>query len=117
VPPVELWAWAFAWTIALEVPIVAAFTHGRLGGLARAVAVGIGLQILTHPALWYVAPRFEPYALWLVVMESIVTAVEAATLAGALRLAGRPWREAALVGTGAAFVANLTSTLAGFVLI
>lgn len=116
-PPVELWAWAFAWTVAIEVPIVAAFAHRGLGGLARAVAVGIGLQILTHPALWYVAPRFEPYLVWLVVMESIVTAVEAAALVAALRLAGRPWREATLVGTTATVLANLTSTLAGFVLI
>jgi hypothetical protein len=116
VPPVELWAYAFAWTIAIEVPIVAALCWRPLG-LPRAIAVGLGLQALTHPALWYVAPRFEPYDLWLVVMETTVTLVEAGALAAALRIAGQPLRAALLRGLLTSVAANATSTVAGLFLL
>lgn len=110
-PPLELWAQAFAGTVAIEVPLVALGTWSVLG--PRAVIVGLGLQIATHPALWYLFPRFEPYEAWLVVAEVTVTAVEAALLAAALRRAGEPWGAAAGRAVAVAVVANGVSTLVG----
>jgi hypothetical protein len=110
-PPFELWAWAFVGTILLEVPLVAALTWPVWG--PRGVLVGLGLQVLTHPALWYLCPRFTPYWLWLVLAESLVTAAEAGALAGALAYAGQPWPAALRRALAVAVVANVWSTLIG----
>lgn len=113
-PPVELWAWAFAETVVLEVPLVVAACWSVLGW--RGVPVALGLQVATHPALWYLFPRFEPYAAWLVVAEGSVTTVEAALLAAALRGVGEPWRAAVGRAVVVAVVANTVSTLVGLAL-
>jgi hypothetical protein len=113
VPPIELWLYAFAWTIALEVPIVVVGCHRALGGILRAVGVGLALQALTHPALWYLAPRFEPYALWLAVMETLVIITEALVLTVALRIAGCSISKAVALASITSLIANLISTLVG----
>lgn len=110
-PPVELWAAAFAGTLAVEVPIVVLGTHRKLG-FVGSVAAGVGLQVLTHPALWFLLPTFEPYALWLVAAESLVTGVEAAALALGVRARGGSPAGAVAV----AVCANVASTVVGLVL-
>lgn len=114
-PPFEAWAWAFAWTVLLEVPLVVAFTWSLWG--PRSVLVGLGLQLLTHPALWYLFPRFSPYWLWLIVAEVTVAAAEAGVLAAGLRITGWSWPAALKGGLGISVLANLFSTLFGLIFI
>ncbi len=115
-PPVELWAYAFAWTLILEVPIVLLGTWRALG-VPKSLATAVGLQVLTHPALWYVVPRFEPYLLWWACVEAGVTVVEGTVLSLVLVRAGQPRRAALARGFAVALAANLFSALAGFVLL
>ena len=88
-----------------------------------AIGLAIGLQAATHPALWYLAPRFEPYPLWLLCMEALVTLAEATILATFLHLshpdpttAPRPL-PTALFALGIAVIANTFSTLIGLLLL
>ncbi len=115
---------AFAWTVAIELPIYGALLRGRLG-VGLAVAVGVLLQVLTHPALWYLFPRFSPYWAWVLVAESCVVAAEAVALAAVLTWAqsagaaappargSSPWGYALRV----ALVANVTSTCVGLLVL
>jgi hypothetical protein len=114
-PPLSLWAWAFAWTLAFELPIYALILRRWVRGGWPMSAVLIGVNVATHPALWYLAPRFSPYWLWVLTMETGVVLVEALLLTLYL---GRqdvplPWLRALL----AAFVANALSTLLGFLVL
>ncbi len=104
------WAVAFGLTVAIEAPI---YVYGlRRLGLSPwwgCVLVAVALQVSTHPALWFVAPRFEPYALWLLVMESLVIAVETA---GVRVATSAPWSKCFAL----ALLANAVSTLVGLIL-
>ena len=113
-PPLSLWAVAFAATVAIEAPLVAVATRRQLGP-GRGLVVGIGLQGLTHPALWYAMPRFGPYEAWLVIAEGLVVTMEALALAVALVAAGQPRRAAALRGAAVAGCTNLVSTAVGWI--
>jgi len=110
-----LWLRAFVLTCAIEIPVYTAVLWRPWGGarrLASLLLLGFALQLATHPALWFLAPRFEPYATWVVVMELLVWAVEGGLVA--LALGGRPRPRVALGwGLLASFAANLTSTLIG----
>lgn len=95
-------------------------------GLVPAIGLAIGLQLATHPALWYLAPRFEPYPLWLLSMEALVTLTEAAILGSVLyrttrtasKTAARPGSIAtALFALGLAAIANTFSALIGLVML
>lgn len=111
-PPLDLWACAFAATCLFEVPIVVGLTRGVFRRTGHAAVVGFGLQLLTHPALWYAVPQFEPRWAYLWVAETGVTATEALALYAAARLIGRvrlPLWRAALVSV----VANTVTTLIG----
>lgn len=106
-PPVELWARAMLATCIWE-----GLVHQDMAvpPLVRAEALLMTLLVntLTHPALWYVAPRFEPWWLWLIVMESAVVAVEAVLIGVWLRERG-----GGQSGLRISLIANTLSTVVG----
>lgn len=109
--PVELWAKAFGWTLAIEVPLYLMMLVRPLGPW-RAFAAALLVNVLTHPALWYLFPYFEPYETYVVVAELCVWTVETVVLWPILSRwspLGRPLLYALI----AAFIANLVSTVAG----
>lgn len=114
-PPLTTWFLAFALTVMIEVPIVAVLLGKRVGW-PRAVLAGLGAQLVTHPALWYVVPRFEPYAAWLTVAEVGVFAVEAAVLVMLMRTVEPRWGVALALGLGTSLAANAVSTAVGLAL-
>ncbi|MDG6109054.1 hypothetical protein Daura_50420 [Dactylosporangium aurantiacum] len=67
-------------TLAVEVPLyVLALTALRLATWRRAVPLGVVVNLLTHPVLWWaLAPRPSPAALW--TAEAVVVLAEAAML-------------------------------------
>jgi len=73
-------ALALALTLAVEVPLVAlALTGLRLARLGRAVLLGVGVNLVTHPVLWWsLAPHPEPARFWFA--EACVCVVEAVLL-------------------------------------
>lgn len=76
---------ALALTLAVEVPLyTAGLAALRLAGRRRAVLLGVLVNLLTHPALWwFLAPRPSAGRLW--AAEAVVALVEAAALAAVLR--------------------------------
>jgi hypothetical protein len=82
--PAEQWGFAFFLTIALEAPIYWLGLRTKLS-LRRIAAVILILNLLTHPAVWYLWPRwafragwdFRTYAL---ACEIFAPALEAFTL-------------------------------------
>ncbi len=111
-PPLDLWALAFVSTCAIETPIVAWSLRRAMPSLPGRVALGLGLQAATHPALWYAVEQFSPRWLYLVVAESGVTGVEWALLYAAVRRFGAEPITPLRAG-GIALLANVTTTLAG----
>lgn len=111
-PPIEDWLVAFLLTCVCELPIVAALLHRRLG-LARALTIALGAQFLTHPALWYLLPRFSPWWAWVTAAEIGIFIVEGAVFAWLLRAVDGDWRPAVLRGFGASFLANTASVALG----
>jgi hypothetical protein len=111
-PPLELWLQAYALTLAIEVPIAVGLLWRRVP-IREAAACALLATTLTHPALWYLAPRFEPYATWVLVMEVLVFSVEAAVWTSWLqRHHTTPlprW-----TGAGVSFVSNLASAAFGW---
>lgn len=104
-PPIELWARAMLVTCLSEGLVhqdMAVPPLSRLG----AVFMTLTVNLLTHPALWYLAPRFDPYWLWLLVMESAVVAVEAVVITLWLRGQGGS-------GLRISLIANAASTVIG----
>jgi|GEM_PF-2377560 len=90
-----MWVPAFVSTILSEVPIYALFLRGRMG-LGNALALGVALQMITHPLFW-IAWDAEPmlfyahYDLAVVVFELVIFLVEAAIVWAVLRRR-RPWQ-------------------------
>ncbi|WP_412538037.1 hypothetical protein R8Z50_19470 [Longispora sp. K20-0274] len=101
---------AVAMTLAIEVPLyVLALTRLRLAGPGRAALCAVGLNLVTHPVLWWSLALARPSGwLPLVVAEVAVCAVEAALLWLVVR------RDAALV-VAVSVLANAASLLAGLV--
>jgi hypothetical protein len=110
VEPVEVWAEAFVLTLAVETPVLMLSLPRPA---ARWVVASLGLNCLTHPALWYVVPRFEPWAAWVAVAEVGVWATEALALAWVLRRQGEAPADAARWAAGATLAANVASTTVG----
>lgn len=110
-----LWLEAFALTLAIEVPIYAALLRRCAGSWLAAIALGVVLQVATHPALWFLAPRFEPYWAWVVTMEVLVWLIEG-VLAGLAIKHPKGKRYALAYGLFASLCANATSTLIGLAL-
>lgn len=110
-----MWLEAFALTLAIEVPIYAALLRRYAGSWFGAVALGVALQVATHPALWFFAPRFEPYWAWVVTLEVVIWLIEG-LLAGLVIDHPKGKRYAYAYGLLASLCANATSTLIGLAL-
>jgi hypothetical protein len=109
---------ALAVTLAVEVPVyVVALTALADVGRARAVLVAVGVNVVTHPALWWGMRPLTArpsYPCLLAGAELAACAVEWALLVACTRGPGRA-RPAALLGA-VAVAANAASMLAGLVL-
>ena len=105
----EAWSRAFVLTLLIEGPIVVCGFQSV--SLSRRFAIFLLANVLTHPALWFVFPRFEPYALWLLVAETCVIVVEWRIYANSFRRV-YSWRYALMMSLGA----NATSTALGLLL-
>ena len=112
----QLWLTAFVWTCAIELPIYVGFLRRYFGRWWAPVLVAMGLNITTHPVLWFVVPQFQPYWKWVVCAELGVWVTET-LLCTAVLSRMTSWRSALLQGALTAFVANLVSTLVGFYVI
>ena len=111
-PPPLLWLVAFLWTVALELPIYVAILRKRFTAWWAPCLLTLGVDLVTHPTLWYVVPRFEPYETWVLVSEIGVVLVEGLLVAAALRLRPTPLRALGL-GMWASLAANAFSTVVG----
>jgi len=109
-PPLDEWARAYAATQVIEVPIVVGWLRGLLP-LHEAAAIAVLATTLTHPALWYLWPRFEPGWMYLGAGEAVVWTVEAALYTYWLRRRGAP--DAVRAGVLTACLANGSSMLTG----
>jgi hypothetical protein len=105
------WPVAFVWTCAIELPIYALVLGRRFQRWWTVCLLVLVANVLTHPALWFLAPRFSPYWLWLVIAESCVVAVETLLFAVALRRAGS--LSPGALAFAAALAANAASTAVG----
>ncbi|HEU0029719.1 MAG TPA: hypothetical protein VFQ53_03730 [Kofleriaceae bacterium] len=103
-----LWLYAFAWTLALELPVYVVVLRRSFTAWWPPCALALAVNLVTHPLLWFAFPQLSPWPLHLVVSEACVIAVEAAIVAVFV-----PWRRAVV----AAVLANVISTLIGLVLI
>ena len=55
--PVEGWFAAFALTLAVEAPIIALLLRASGVAPARAVALALFANLVTHPIVWFVIPQ------------------------------------------------------------
>ncbi len=94
------WLFAFALTLVCELPVYALALRRPLGGVARALAVGVAVNVATHPLAWTLAAG---HVLPWLAIEALVTAAEAALLFAAARAFGRrlPLHESLLVSLAA----------------
>jgi len=111
----QLWLRAFALTVVIEAPIYTLMLRRGMRTLLATILLAIGLQVVTHPALWFVAPRFEPYWAWVTVMELLVWLVEG-LIAGAVITHPKGRRHALLWGLFASLCANGVSTAIGLLI-
>ncbi|HKD96343.1 MAG TPA: hypothetical protein VKB69_01960 [Micromonosporaceae bacterium] len=107
---------AFALTLAVEVPVYVVALTALVGtGWARATVIAVGVNVVTHPALWWglrpLAAR-PAYPALLAAAELVVCVVEWALLVVLTRRPGRTRADLALLGA-VAVAANAASTLAG----
>lgn len=114
-PPFQLWLLAFVLTCACELPVATVGLSRRMPW-ERALVGALGAQLLTHPALWYLVPRFSPWWAWMLLAEAGVTLVEATVFVAILRAAGDDWRDALVRGPVVALTANALSLGVGLVL-
>ena len=84
-------------------PVYALGLRERFGDWWTPVVLALGVNVVSHPLLWFVFPKWQPFWLWLLVAESCVTVFEAAVVAIALMSVGsaRPLRTAFAVAVGA----------------
>ncbi len=107
-----LWLFAFTLTLLCELPIYWLALRRPLGGNARALAVGVAVNLATHPLAWTLAVgRVMP---WLAI-EGAVTVAEAVLVFAAARALGRrlPLHESFLV----ALAANAFSAGVGLIVL
>jgi len=94
---IGLWLFAFALTLTIELPIYVAMLGRRRSSIGLALAV----NVLTHPLLWFVFPRFSPLWLYIAIGELAVFAIEAAIVFAIVR--HRSAVAAALVANAASY--------------
>ena len=106
--PAEMWVTYFAWTLWIEVPLyLLALRYTKLNFL-EAFTIAIGVNVFTHPALWYIFPNFVDLvgkAGWILIAETCVSLVEGLVIGLSIE---RVW-----VGLGIAVAVNTVSTLFG----
>jgi hypothetical protein len=102
-----VWLTLFVWTLALELPVYAALLRDRLRGPRQACLLVLGVNVITHPALFLAEPLSRDAAL---AAELMVALAEGLLMAACL---GRPALRPALV---ASLSANLLSMIAGLAL-
>ena len=88
----EGWLLSFLGTLVIEVPVYAWATRSVFG-LGRAMVVGLGLNVATHPLLWVVLSEIRnPFPVAFLGAEAIVWATEAGLLKASshARIAQRP---------------------------
>jgi hypothetical protein len=98
---------ALGLTVAVELPLyVLGLVALRLAHPWHAVLLGVGVNLLTHPVLWYVlAP--DPTASLIIVAEVVVCLVEAAVIWLVVRQDGPLLFVLALGANAASFGAGL----------
>lgn len=120
----RLWGKAFLWTNVLELPIYAWFLAPHFRRWWSVCLLVLGINLSTHPALWYVFPwsafgsDYRPLAI--VIGESCVVLIESLLIALCLAHhpeVPKPPSKALQIGFIAAFLANLCSTLLGFLVL
>jgi hypothetical protein len=113
-----LWFQAFAFTLAVEVPIFVAVARLPVGTpqknrapLWRLAVAGAAGTCVTHPLLWFVWPLVvSDYTAYIVSGELLVAAIESATFLALARPIG--WRRA----VAASLTANAVSFGLGLLL-
>lgn len=116
-PPITDWLVAFVWTLALEQPVYWLLLRDRFPTRWWApAAIVLVVNSVTHPALWYLAPYFEPYWSWLLVCESAVVLVETLLVRAAVGVLSGP-RGAWGLAAASALAANVGSTVIGMLLL
>jgi hypothetical protein len=108
------WAVAFAWTCVLELPVYVLIAGRLFRPRWTAVPVSLLANAVTHPALWFLFPRFDPPVAWLLSGESLVVIVEALLIAASAR--SHPLGRALPVGALASLLANSLSAGAGLLM-
>ena len=94
------WSFAFALTLLCELPVYVFALRRPLGGAMAALAVGVVVNLATHPLAWTLA--VHQLVPWLGI-EAAVTVAEAALVFAAARALGRrlPVHESFLVSLAA----------------
>jgi hypothetical protein len=108
----QLWPWIFALTCLLELPVYLWLLRPAVTP-ARGLLVCIGLNLLTHPLVWFVFPTLlENQVHYVLVAEAFAVIVEGLALVALARWRGWegfPW----LSLVGVAFLANAFSATVG----
>ena len=106
------WARAFALTLGIEVPLYF-WLLCKLGFRAHsALGAAIVANAISHPILWFVLPRFEPYAAFAATGEAVVLVIETLVIM-AWSVAFKPrlrWKNV----IGVVVFVNAASMAAGF---
>jgi hypothetical protein len=107
------WLVAFLWTNLIEGAVHQLLLTRWEPSRGRIAAITLGLNLATHPALWFLAPVWGPRWAWWGVHEALVALVEAALLARWLRARGEP--SARALAGAVAVSANLVSAGVGLI--
>jgi hypothetical protein len=89
------WLTAFAWTLAIELPIYTLIIGRFLPRWWSVVGLVFAINAVTHPLLWFAFPRLAPRWLYLATGEAAVIAIETLLVAVAIRHPGRAFVAAA----------------------
>jgi len=101
------WLVAFGLTLLFELPVVAWILRDS-AGLGKILLVGLFANLVTHPVVWFVLPRFfTSYIVYLFTAELGATAIEAVVFwallrpqPGRLALSASAFANAASLGLG-----------------
>ena len=104
----EAWLAAFILTCLIEAPIYGLLLYKKIG-FYRSILLAFILNALSHPILWFVLPKFEPYYLWLAFGESTVVIIEMLCLMIGCRACG--YKISFLTSLAMAVGLNLLSAL------